>query len=94
MYTISVRAGVSRSNVTDLPCPFPVPHTSIYIYRHAASFVYFTTEKGSKKVLTGYDRVHGTFCPLCTVATPIFLSKTGFSYRFRIESFYAISNAV
>ena len=38
-----------------------------YIYRHAALFVYFTTEKGSKKVLTDYDRIHWTYAhTLCS----------------------------
>ena len=52
--------GVSRSNGTNLQFPFRVHHTGIYVdIQH--HFVYFTSEKGSKQVLTGYDRVHGTY---------------------------------
>ena len=49
---------VSRSNVTNRQFPFRVPHTGIYIYIYIQyHVVYFTTEKGSRKILTVYDRV-------------------------------------
>ena len=44
--------------MTNLQFPFRVSHTGINIQHHV---VYFTTEKGSKKVLTVYDRVHCTY---------------------------------
>ena len=58
-------------------------------------------KRKNKKALVkwvGYSGKHNSwvlFSDLIdTVATPIFLSQTAFSYRFRIVSFYAVSNAV